>query len=439
MTTCSPYAYGPVTIDCGPGLATYWVPKHLLRSPKWSNTDTGGVLCLQGVSAAAGHTLVHYLYTGTYQTPETKEKDVATPAHIQFKHALLTFVLASTYELKELERLAKEQIKIHGRHMDLAEVLDAVRKDFSQMAWSWFHEYLHARANEQFDRDYTFFTSGAFIESVGRGTLHGFMTHHLLEMFTKKLTHTLQRRESLDKGKPDAMLDEVEDAAVQIPHCSRYHGGHRTDMCTGSDEMCFEFRNASCVDMDDVISLENSSVPDCAVSGSEIEEVPYPEVSEDQSTVKSDPTQVYEELYELTLAVKIEKHDAPGLESESGEPVSVEFGESHISRISDRGDGSGSGGDGSGEKELAEEERLFKDAEEEAERKKKEEEEAELKKKDEEAAAAMTAQNDMSWAEGGDDGWGSFATAGGKKKKNKKGKVRYLGCLIICCKVLTSL
>lgn len=374
---------------------------------------------------------------GTYQALETKGEDVTTPAHIQFRQALLTFVLASTYELKDLGRLAKTQIEIHGGHMDLTEVLDAVRKDFLKMGWSWFHEYLHARVNEQFDRDYTFFTSGAFIESVGRGTLHRFMTHHLLKMFTEKLTHTLQRRESPDKEKHDAVLDEVEDAAVQTPCCSRYHGGHQTDMCTGSDEICFEFPNASCEDMDDVISLENSSVPDCAVPGNEIEEVPYLEVSEDQSMVKSDSTQVYEELHELTLAAKVEKDDVAGSESESGEPVPGEFGESHISRIPDGGDRSGSGGGDSGTKELAEEARLFKDAEEEAERKRKEEE-AELKKKAADAAAATTVQNDLSWAEGGDDGWGSLATTG-KKKKNKKGKVRHLSCLITRCKALTSL
>jgi hypothetical protein len=72
--------------------------------------------------------------------------------------------------------------------------------------------------------------------------------------------------------------------------------------------------------------------------------------------------------------------------------------------------------------------------EEEAERKRKEEEEeAERKKKeDEEAAAAADAEaakpaGDLSWAdppeEAANDDWGTFASAG-KKKKGKKGKVR---------------
>jgi hypothetical protein len=72
-----------------------------------------------------------------------------------------------------------------------------------------------------------------------------------------------------------------------------------------------------------------------------------------------------------------------------------------------------------------EEERKRKEEEEEAERKKKEEEEAA-------AAAAATTGNNLSWADeveaeaggGAADDWG-FSTAG-KKKKGKKGKVRFV-------------
>jgi hypothetical protein len=268
-TTCSPYAYSPITIDCGPGLATYWVPKHLLRSPKWSTTDAGGTLCLLGVSAATGHTLVHYLYTSTYQALEARGEDAITPAHTKFKQALLTFVLASTYELDDLKRLAKKQIEIHGSHMALVEVLDSVRKEFSKTTCSWFHEYLQARAEEQFDLDYTFFTSTAFVESMGEGTLYRFMTSHLLEIFSEKLTHTLQSRKShgLKKEKPDAVLEEIKGAPVNKHSCPCYHSGHQTGMCTASDKMSSEFPSVSCEEVDDVLSLDNSSVPDCADGG----------------------------------------------------------------------------------------------------------------------------------------------------------------------------
>jgi type IV secretory pathway VirB10-like protein len=132
-----------------------------------------------------------------------------------------------------------------------------VRKEFSKVASSWFHKYLQARAKEQFDLDHTFFTSKAFIESVGKGTLHRFMTCHLLEIFSEKLTRTLQRGESrcLDKGKSDAVPDEVE----------------------ASEETSLEFPNVSCEEVDDVISLENSIRDETPPTLPEPETVPPPE------------------------------------------------------------------------------------------------------------------------------------------------------------------
>jgi hypothetical protein len=119
-----------VAIDCGPGNATFWVPKYLLRLPKWSITDAGGTLCLPGVSAAIGHTLVHYLYTGTYQTLEATVEGAVATAHINLKQALLTIVLASAYEIQSLERLVKEQIEIYGGRMSFVQVLDTVKEEF---------------------------------------------------------------------------------------------------------------------------------------------------------------------------------------------------------------------------------------------------------------------------------------------------------------------
>jgi hypothetical protein len=257
MATRSPYACSPVVIDVGPGLATYWVPKHLLRSPRWSTTDAGGTLCLSGVSAATGHTLVHYLYTGTYQTLDAKMGDAVAPSHIKFKQALLTLVLASTYDLLDLERLAKEQIELYGSRMALVEVLDVVREELSKVTCSRLHQYVQTRAKEQFENDHTFFTSKAFIESVGDGALHRFTTCHLLELFSEKLTHTMQRQESrgLAREEPDALLDDFVDADVKTHHC---HREHQTGMCTANDDMSFEFPSVPCDGVNGVISLENS-------------------------------------------------------------------------------------------------------------------------------------------------------------------------------------
>jgi hypothetical protein len=229
------------------------------------------------VSVDTEHTLVHYLYTGTYQALGAKGEDSRTSVPIKFKEALLVFSLASTYELPDLEKLAKEQIKRYGNDMALVEVLDTAREEFSKMTRGWFHEYLQFRAEEQFELDYAFFTSKAYIESVGEGTLHRFMTCHLLEIFSNKLTHTLQRRGSRRQNveESDIVLDEVDHVAVQTHHCSCCSGRHERNMSIAGDDMSFEFPNASCGDIDDVRSLESSLVPDCVVPESPIEGISH--------------------------------------------------------------------------------------------------------------------------------------------------------------------
>jgi hypothetical protein len=147
------------------------------------------------------------------------------------------------------------------------------------MTWCWFHEYLQARANDQFDLDFTVFRSKVFIESVGEGTLHRFITSHLLERFSEELAHTLQNRESrcLDKEKPNALLDDVEDAAVQTQHCLCDHREHQPGICTASDEMSFDFPNVPYEEMYDVISLESSVCDKTPPPPPEPEPVPEPE------------------------------------------------------------------------------------------------------------------------------------------------------------------
>ncbi|KAH7093803.1 hypothetical protein FB567DRAFT_516101 [Paraphoma chrysanthemicola] len=280
--TISPYACKPVAIDCGPGLATYWVPEYLLRSLKWPSTEGEGTLCLPGVSAATGHTLVHYLYTGKYQALGAKEEGAVAPAHIEFEQALLTFILATAYDLSDLESLAKEQITKSGSCMTLAEVLNTARNEFPELAWSWFHEYLQARAKEQFDVDHTYFTRGAYINSVGVGPLHTFMACYLLETFSEKLTLTLQGRESHCLGEeiPEAVLNGVEEGAEQSHCCLHRHGGHRTGVCTGSDETSFEFLDAACdasrEDADAATSLESSAWDKITPTSSDTAPVPSP-------------------------------------------------------------------------------------------------------------------------------------------------------------------
>src|SRR5438034_1497253 len=56
--------------------------KFLCQSPKWADACTSNswsrVIALPEVDEDLGHTLVHYLYTGTYQTLKLQDASVDT-------------------------------------------------------------------------------------------------------------------------------------------------------------------------------------------------------------------------------------------------------------------------------------------------------------------------------------------------------------------------
>jgi hypothetical protein len=127
-----------------------------------------------------------------------------------------------------------------------------------------------------------------------------------LKTFSEKLTGTLQRREScrLEEEKPYAVLGEIKGVPVNIYSCPYCYGGHQTGMHIGSDEMSFDFLNASCEDVDDVISLENSvcDEPSCSPPEPEppVESVSEPGlVPEFSSTKEAEDTERRKEEEEV--------------------------------------------------------------------------------------------------------------------------------------------
>lgn len=146
-------------------------------------------------------------------------------------------------------------------------------------------------------------------------------------------------------------------------------------------------------------------------------------------------------------AAKAKKQAAWGDEDNEGEKPAGEGGEENGGNGGGEGGGDGAGGAGGGDggdggdgddwdawgTGKKKKKGKKKQQEEEEEQRRKEEEEQ--KKKEEEEAAAAAGMGDSAWTDktgdaAADDGWGDgFATAGSKKKKGKKGKVRVAGSI----------
>jgi hypothetical protein len=225
------------------------------------------------VNADTGHTIVHYLYTGTYQMLEPKADSDTTRSQFAFKQALLTYMAAVTYSLRGLEELAKKQIEKHGAAMEMVAILETIRKDFSRLeSRGWFHGYLQDKAQKEFDKDCTVFMSKAFDSSMGKGSLNRFMMGYAVKLLSEKLTHTLKEHKDICKesdhfGKPKEQRACKQDTLSPEQSCS----SQNTPESSTEDDLSFKFPTADCATeeyVEYVVPHEDSIIDDCSLPDS---------------------------------------------------------------------------------------------------------------------------------------------------------------------------
>ncbi|KAL5371613.1 hypothetical protein PMIN06_012783 [Paraphaeosphaeria minitans] len=238
----SPYASDPIAIHVGQNGAIYYVSKHLLCSPNWSHIDPCGEISLPDISADTGHTLVHYLYTGRFQTLGLEVDGFASQAGYAFKQALLTYVTAVTYSLLGLEQLAKQHIEEHGACLEIVIIFKTIDEGFSKFGcYGWFCEYLEDRISKEFERDHTLFASDTFSDSLGKGSLNSFVMRYVAKLFSAKLTQTSQEKKQL--------FELVEEKGSVTCTEQDYSGGDNPQRCDDApiDHLSLDFPAINCL------------------------------------------------------------------------------------------------------------------------------------------------------------------------------------------------
>ena len=166
--------------------------------------DSQESIHFRDVDLQTGHTLVHYLYKGTYEAPDPD--DETTPAHTctKLRAALLVYIATNNHALPGLQHLATREIEEHGSGLDLVQVLNAIDGDFSKLCQdSWVHEYLRRKAKAAFEQDHTVFTDGALLQDLNNTALLKFLMQCALDLFHTKLSHVFsteeKQRQEMDK------------------------------------------------------------------------------------------------------------------------------------------------------------------------------------------------------------------------------------------------
>ncbi|KAJ5967185.1 hypothetical protein N7501_003433 [Penicillium viridicatum] len=84
---------------------------------------------MSGVSEDAGHTLVHFLYTGSYETLEEDTLDLAR----EYKTSVLVYHASRNWGLTGLEVLAQQKMQHLDKELPILEILQVTRDVFSSL------------------------------------------------------------------------------------------------------------------------------------------------------------------------------------------------------------------------------------------------------------------------------------------------------------------
>lgn len=161
-----------------------------------------------------GHTIVHYLYKGLYETPPISDS-VAPHKHNGLRAALLVFIAMTGRGLPNLQQLATQEIEKHGSSLGLSELLVIIDDDFPRLdSDGWVHEYLHCKAKAAFDQDHTVFSDQTFLQNLRSAALIKFMAKCVVDLYSTKVARMINTERSVSQ--PESPRDPNEQDTSQI-------------------------------------------------------------------------------------------------------------------------------------------------------------------------------------------------------------------------------
>lgn len=159
-----------------------------------------------------GHTIIHWLYTGRYQTlPDPSLPSQGTARReLEYKRSVHVHCVASAYGLEELEWLAKQQIRLHEGCVDIYQNLAIAREVLpifkGRMDLSGgYLAYLREKLMFAFKIDRNFFKRDEFFECLGQvPELNKFVLKSVIELHSSEISE-------LNDSMRFAKIERVED------------------------------------------------------------------------------------------------------------------------------------------------------------------------------------------------------------------------------------
>ncbi|KAI9923909.1 hypothetical protein ASPWEDRAFT_38619 [Aspergillus wentii DTO 134E9] len=173
--TTSPYQSQTIFLLIGQNQRRFTIPEcylkpyHLLLPA--TNFFPPTTLYLREVDEDIGHTLVHYLCTGNYETLH-REPTPETPRRLtEFRRSVLVYTVANTFEIHGLKGLAETYIKKFDKGVPIVDILATARGVFPKLQSDVrFIDYLKDKLAAAYQKDTQFFMADGFIDLLGGET-----------------------------------------------------------------------------------------------------------------------------------------------------------------------------------------------------------------------------------------------------------------------------
>lgn len=210
----SPYLTTPISFLIGPKKARYTVPRAFLsESPQWSSLyaldsktrdyqDCHPRIALPGVNEDAGHTLVHYLYTGTFQKLQSSEDDDLTTGLQKNVHL---YGVAAMYGLAGLKGLALEKIQNKEGLGDIFDILETIKEASKTFLKDdlGLKPYIKGELKAAFESDDTLFGKERFIELFGEAKqFDRILMRIVADIYSEKIAQISQNTPAVINGSP---------------------------------------------------------------------------------------------------------------------------------------------------------------------------------------------------------------------------------------------
>ncbi|OOF91974.1 hypothetical protein ASPCADRAFT_56409, partial [Aspergillus carbonarius ITEM 5010] len=219
----SPYSTSIIQIVIGE--TVYGIPEYYLRPyPRFSLSSSWQRYNINDINQDVGHTLVHFLYTGTYQTIAPSIEDPYwNPRSREFERSVYAYQAARLYEVTGLENFAREYMCTFDDSVATLDILNIARKVYSTLPSgdTWFESFIRDKLVTAFQANEVQFRE--VVEQYGVGTeskFDRFLVATVMGIYSDRIAiledavanrdedDDVPIEEAVDEPEPEAVYDE---------------------------------------------------------------------------------------------------------------------------------------------------------------------------------------------------------------------------------------